>query len=307
MNVQQRIVPHLWFDEEAMEAAEFYTAIFPSSNISDIMNLHNTPSGDPEIVSFTLWGYEFMAINGGSIFTMNPAISFMVNFDPFREANAEEMIDDIWEKLSEGGTVLMPFETYPFSKKYGWIQDKYDLSWQLILTDPEGEERPPIIPSFMFVGNNYGKAEEAMEHYLTIFRDGKQGCIARYPDGIDQDETGTIMFSDFNLLGQWFVAMDSGTKQPHHFNEAISFLVKCDTQKEIYYYWHRLTAVPEAEQCGWLKDEFGLSWQIVPQEQDNKMSSHSTPEQRAQVIQAILKMKKVDLEVLREAFYEGEA
>ena len=114
-----------------------------------------------------------MAINGGSIFTMNPAISFMVNFDPFREANAEEMIDDIWEKLSEGGTVLMPFETYPFSKKYGWIQDKYDLSWQLILTDPEGEERPEIVPSLMFVGENSGKAEEAMNFYTTVFKNAK--------------------------------------------------------------------------------------------------------------------------------------
>src|SRR5690606_10262664 len=141
--------------------------------------LHDTPSGDCDEVSFELWGQKFMAISAGPYFKFNPSMSFMVNFDPSREKDAREKIDEVWNKLSEGGTVLMPIDTYPFSERYGWIQDKYGLSWQLILTNPEGDERPTILPSLMFVGDNCGKAEEAINFYLSVFKNSKQGLIAR--------------------------------------------------------------------------------------------------------------------------------
>ena len=275
-NVQQQIVPHLWFDKEAKEAAEFYVSIFPDSHIKDSVMLQDTPSGDARTITFSLWGHPFMAINGGPYFTFNPSISFMVNFDPSRDANAEEMIHEVWGKLSEGGTVLMPFDKYPFSEKYGWIQDKYGVTWQLILTDPEGEVRPTIMPSLLFVNENYGKAEEAIHFYTSTFKNAELGNILHYPEGMEHDKAGAVMFSDFNLLGQWFVAMDSGLKHDYNFNEAISFMVYCDTQETIDYYWDKLSAVPEAEQCGWLKDKYGVSWQIVPEEQNEIMSSKST-------------------------------
>ncbi|WP_368655125.1 VOC family protein [Ornithinibacillus sp. 4-3] len=297
----QKIVPHLWFDTEAKEAVAFYSSIFPESKVTHSMVLYDTPSGNADLISFELWGTKFMAISAGPYFKFNSTISFMVNFDPSREKNASKIIDEVWNKLSEEGTVLMPLDKYPFSEKYGWIQDKYGLSWQLILTNPEGEERPPIIPSLLFTNDVCGKAEEAARFYLSIFQNGKEGHIARYPKGMEPNMEGTIMFSDFMLEHQWFVAMDSAEAHSFHFNEAISFMVYCDTQEEIDYYWNQLTAVPASEQCGWLKDKYGLSWQIVPKEMDDMMEN-GTDEQIASLNQATLKMKKLDLAELRKAY-----
>src|SRR5690625_559315 len=149
----QKIIPHLWFDHQAREAAEFYVSSFGgNSRINTITTLHDTPSGDAESVQFELLGYSFMAISAGPHFVPNPSISFFVKFDPSRDDRAREKLEDLWEKLSEGGIALMPLQEYPFSKHYGWIQDKYGLSWQLTLTDPEGDPRPDIIPSLMFTG-----------------------------------------------------------------------------------------------------------------------------------------------------------
>jgi predicted 3-demethylubiquinone-9 3-methyltransferase (glyoxalase superfamily) len=300
-NTNQKIVPHLWYDKEAKEAAEFYTSIFPDSKIIDVTTIHDTPSGDSDIVSFELWGQKFNAISGGPFFKINPSISFMVNFDPSREKDAKEKIDEVWNKLSEGGTALMPLDKYPFSEMYGWIQDKYGMTWQLILTNPEGEERPSIVPFFLFVGDQCGNAEEAINFYLSIFKNGKQGIIARYPKEMEPDKEGTIMFSDFMLENQWFAVMDNAHEHKFSFNEAISFMVYCDTQEEIDYYWEKLSAVPESEQCGWLKDKFGISWQVVPNAMDEMMSK-GTPEQLARVTKAFLKMKKFDLEELQKAY-----
>ncbi len=297
----QKIVPHLWFDKEAKEAAEFYVSAFPDSKVIHVSTITDTPSGDTEIVSFSLAGYEFMAISAGPLFTFNPSISFMVNFDPARDAAARQNLDKLWERLSEGGTALMPLDEYPFSKRYGWIQDKYGLSWQLMLTNPEGEERPFIIPSLLFVTDTCDKAEEATNFYLSIFSNAKRGTLSRYPAGMEPSKEGAIMFTDFMLEGQWFAAMD-GSSQMHKFafNEAISFLVKCEDQKEIDYYWEKLSAVPEAEQCGWLKDKYGLSWQITPVAMDAMMQSND-PDKIARVTQAFLKMKKFDLAELERA------
>jgi predicted 3-demethylubiquinone-9 3-methyltransferase (glyoxalase superfamily) len=301
----QKIIPHLWFDKEAKEAAEFYTSTFPDSKVTNITTLRNTPSGDCDVVSFKLWGYCFMAISAGPLFKFNPSVSFMVNFDPSQDKDAKTRIDKVWGKLSVGGNVLMPLDKYPFSERYGWVQDKYGLSWQLILTNPEGEERPIIIPSLLFVGDVYGKAEEASDLYLSIFKHPKPGAIVRYGAGQAPDKEGAVMFTDFMLEGQWFAAMDSAREHNFKFNEAISFMVYCDTQEEIDYYWDRLAAGgdPQAQQCGWLKDKFGLSWQVVPTEMDEMMRD-GTPEQIACVTQAFLKMKKFDLAELRKA-YEG--
>jgi predicted 3-demethylubiquinone-9 3-methyltransferase (glyoxalase superfamily) len=298
----QNIVPHLWFDKEAYEAAEFYASIFPDSNIANVTTLHDTPSGDSKIVSFELWGQKFMAINGGPFFTLNPSISFMVHFDPSREKDASEKLNEVWHKLSDGGKALMPLDKYPFSDKYGWVQDKFGLSWQLILTNPEDEERPPIVPSLLFVGDKCGKAEEAVNFYLSVFKNSKQGHVARYPQGMDPDKEGTIIFSDFMLENQWFAAMDSAHGHKFGFNEAISFMVYGDTQEELDYYWGKLSAVPESEQCGWLKDRFGVSWQVVPRDMEMMMNSNSTPEQIARVSKATLKMKKLDLAELQKAY-----
>ena len=299
----QKITPHLWFDKEAKEAAEFYTSLFTNSKVTSTTTITGTPSGDTDIVTFELRGQPFMAISAGPLFRFNPSVSFIVNFDPSREKDAKENIDVVWEKLLQGGTVLMPLQEYPFSKRYGWLQDKYGLSWQLILTDPEGEERPEIVPSLLFVGDKCGKAEEAINFYLSVFKDSKMGALLRYGKGAEPDKEGTVMFADFKLLDLWFAAMDSAREHNFSFNEAISFMVYCDTQEEIDYYWEKLSAVPEAEQCGWLKDKYGVSWQIIPTVMDEMMGS-GDEQKIARVTEAFLKMKKFDIAQLKKA-YEG--
>ena len=182
----QKIVPNLWFDNQAKEAAEFYVSVFGNgSKVNHISQIHDTPSGSVDIVTFDVWGHSFMAISAGPLFKLNPSISFMVNFDPSQPArpddagrsggdkDAKARIDEIWNKLADGGKILMPIDKYPFSERYGWVQDKFGLSWQLILTKPEGEERPLIIPSLLFVGGVCGKAEEASNFYLSLFENWK--------------------------------------------------------------------------------------------------------------------------------------
>ena len=300
----QKITPHLWFDKEAREAAEFYTSLFPDSNVTNSTTLHDTPSGDTDIVSFELAGQSFMAISAGPLFKFNPSVSFIVNFDPSRDKNARNNLDTLWERLSQGGTALMPLDKYPFSERFGWVQDKYGLSWQLILSNPEGEERPLLVPALMFVGDVAGRAEEAINHYLSVFKNSKMGAIIHYGAGQEPDKEGTIMFADFMLEGQWFAATDSAHEHNFAFNEAISFLVNCDTQEEIDYYWERLSTVPEAEQCGWLKDKFGVSWQISPIAL-REMLTNGTREQIDRVTQAFLPMKKLDVVELQK-IYEGK-
>ncbi|KND50951.1 MAG: 3-demethylubiquinone-9 3-methyltransferase [Parcubacteria bacterium C7867-007] len=300
----QKIIPHLWFDTQAKEAAEFYVSAFKDSKITNITTLQDTPSGDADTVSFNLSGYSFMAISAGPYFTLNPSISFMVNFDPSRDEHAETYLRELWSKLSEGGKDLMPLQEYPFSKLYGWTQDKFGVSWQLILSDSDGEPRPFIIPSLLFVGDVCGKAEEAGDFYLSVFKDATRGIIARYPSGMDPEKEGTLMFSDLQLEGQWFTAMDSAQDHKFAFSEAVSFIVNCDSQEEIDYYWDKLSAVPESEQCGWLKDKFGVSWQIVPAIM-NEMMRDGSPEQIKRVTEAFLKMKKFDIATLEEAYKGG--
>lgn len=300
--MNQKIVPHLWYDKEAKEAAEFYVSAFGGdSKIDNIAVLHDTPSGDAETVSFTLLGKKFMSISAGQYFKANPSISFFVNFDPSRDNRAKENLDALWAKLSEGGKALMPLAEYPFSKWYGWIQDKYGFSWQLILTNHDGDPRPNIVPSFLFVKEKAGKAEEAINFYLSVFKESQMGQIAKYPAGMPHDKEGTLMYADFKLLDTWFAAMDSA--HPGHnfdFNEAISIMVYCEDQAEIDYYWEKLSAVPEAEQCGWLKDKYGVSWQIVPRAMDAMMES-GDKEKVARVTEAFLKMKKFDIAELERA------
>jgi predicted 3-demethylubiquinone-9 3-methyltransferase (glyoxalase superfamily) len=296
----QKIIPFLWFDKEAVEAADFYVSVFPNSRVTNVAKLKDTPSGDCDTVSFELMGYEFGAISAGPLFTRNPSISFMVNFDPSQDKDAASRIDTIWAKLSDGGKALMPLDKYPFSERYGWIQDKYGVSWQLILTNPEGEKRPLIMPSLMFTGDMTGKANEAIDFYVSAFKNSKRGMSAAYPPGAAPEKDAKLMFAEFMLEDQWFTAMDSGHMHKFGFNEATSLMVNCESQEEIDALWEKLSAVPESEQCGWLKDKYGVSWQIVPASMGEFLSAKD-PEKAKRVMDAMLQMKKMDIKSLEEA------
>ncbi len=298
----QKITPHLWFDTEAREAAELYVSLFPGSNITNVTKLSGTPSGDCDVVSFHLAGQPFMAISAGPLFKFNPSVSFHAR------CGTKEEVDAIWAKLSPGGKVLMPLDSYPFSERFGWLEDKYGLSWQVICTGGR-EIRQRLAPALMFVGKVCGKAEEAMDFYASVFRNAPGGLaagetkatvLARYGKGEDPERDGAVRYAQFSLLGLEFAAMDSAREHRFAFNEAISFMVPCDTQEEIDYFWGKLSADPRAEQCGWLKDRYGLSWQIAPTVM-GEMLAGDDQERRARVTQAFLKMKKFDIAALKRA------
>ena len=295
----KKITPHLWFDKEAVEAAEFYAATLPNSKVTNVSTIYDTPSGDCDIVSFELCGQPFQAISAGPLFDFTPAISFLV-----RCATAGE-VDALWSKLSDGGETLMPLESYPFSERYGRTTDRYGLSWQ-VMQDSGGEIDQAIVPTLLFVDDVCGKAEEAIDHYTSVFPDSKIDHVQRYGEGEEPDRAGTVRHAYLALDGYKLAAMDSGREHGFGFNEAISLMVGCDTQDEIDYYWDRLSAVPESEQCGWLKDRFGVSWQIIPSALD-ELLGRGTREQVDRVTQAFLKMKKFDLAELRRAFEGVEA
>ena len=298
----QKITPHLWFDKQAREAAEFYTSLIPGSKITTVTTLHGTPSGDCDIVSFELAGRPFMAISAGPLFKFNPSVSFHIR------CGAKEEVDALWEKLSPGGKALMPLDSYPFSARYGWLEDRYGLSWQVILVgnDSRGQR---IVPALLFVGSVCGKAEEAINFYASVFKDAPGAASsgdsqvriqARYGKGEEPDQEGTVRFANLLLRGEEFGAMDSAYEHKFAFNEAISFLVPCDTQEEIDYFWAKLSADPKAGQCGWLKDKFGLSWQIVPAMMRELMGG-TDQDRTNRVTQAFLKMKKFDIAELQRA------
>lgn len=301
----EKINPFLWFNDNAEEAVNLYTSVFSNSKVKTKTRYNEASaksSGMPKdsvmTVAFELFGQPFVAINGGPVFKFNPSVSFIVNCKTGNE------VQELWDKLSVGGLVRMPLDKYPFSEKYGWIDDKYGVSWQLI--QATGDFSQIIVPTFIFAQNVSGKAEEAINFYTSVFseygNDSKVISLFRY--GADQkpEQEGTIMFADFKLNGQIFAAMDSARDHNFTFNEAISFVVNCNNQKELDHFWDKLSegGDPKAQMCGWLKDKYGLSWQIVPTILGELLSSKEDGKSK-RVMQKVLQMKKLDIEELENA------
>jgi predicted 3-demethylubiquinone-9 3-methyltransferase (glyoxalase superfamily) len=292
----QTITPHLWFDKEAKQAAELYTSIFKDSQIKNTATLHDTPSGTVDLLSIELLGQEFKLINAGPLFKFTPAVSFLVACD------TKDKVDSLWNRLSKDGTALMELGEYPFSERYGWTQDRYGLSWQVMyMGDRAIKQR--ITPTLMFVGEQGGKAEDAINFYTSVFRNAKVDHVLRYGKDEKPDKEGTIKHAGIVLEGQSFAVMDSARAHGFTFNEAISFMVRCNTQEEIDYFWSKLSADPTAGRCGWLKDQFGFSWQIVPAVME-QMLQDKDEKKLERVTQAFLKMKKFDIAKLEKAYAE---
>jgi predicted 3-demethylubiquinone-9 3-methyltransferase (glyoxalase superfamily) len=236
-----------------------------------------------------------MFISAGPYFKINPSISFHIR------CNSIEEVDYYYEKLSNRGKILMELSEYPFSKRYAWVKDTYGVSWQIIHTEKQFMQK--IVPALMFTQTVCGKAREAITYYTDVFPRSHIKQIIEYGKNEFNEKETNVMYSEFMLSDQEFIAMDSGMDHAFTFTEAVSLIVHCDTQKEIDYYWEKLSHVKEAEQCGWLKDKFGVSWQITPTVL-GKMLQDKDAEKVSRVTEALLKMKKFDLTKLQEA-YEG--
>lgn len=298
----QKISPFLWFDTQAEDAAQFYTTIFNNSKIGGITKYNDASAeasgmqpGSVMTASFEIEGYGFTAINGGPAFKINPSISFFVH------SKDEKEIDDLWKKLSEGGKVLMELNKYDWSKKYGWVEDKFGLSWQLMFMENDFDQK--IVPSFLFTGNSYGKAQEAMNYYTSIFNNAEIDNVYKYGQNYPPNDPEAVMFEDFTLEGRKFAAMDGAGEHDFIFNEAVSFVVNCDDQKELDNFWDKLSqdGDPKAQMCGWLKDKYGVSWQIVPSVLPELLSDGKKSQK---VMEQLLKMKKLDISALKKAYNE---
>ena len=275
------IYPCLWFDGKAKEAAELYCSVFKNSKIT---------VDTPMVVNFELAGQKFMGLNGGPTHVPNPSISFFVVCE-----TADE-IEQAWKKLVEGGNVLMPLDKYEWSEQYGWVQDKYGINWQLALGKLE-EVGQKFTPTLMFTNQQAGQAEVAIHFYTSVFDNSSVVGILKY-DANDNEVAGTVKHAQFKLGQQVFMAMDSSMAHPFSFNEGISLVVNCQTQEEIDYYWDKLTEGGREDRCGWLKDKYGVCWQIVPVILGKLMSD---PEKAPRVTQAFLQMTKFDIEKLVNA------
>ncbi len=290
------LIPHLWFNRNAAEAAVFYTRLIPNSSFNAPETIHDTPSGDVEVSMVTLGGLGFQFLSAGTEFRFTPAISFRIDC-----ASAAE-VERIAGALLEGGSALMPLGAYPFSGRYAWVADRFGLNWQVMLTDVHPRinlAAPTVTPTLMFVGTNAGHAEAAIRHYAGLFPGATVGEVDRYQAGEAPDAPGTVRQVGFQLAGVNFAAMDSAHEHGFTFSEAVSFLVITKDQAETDHYWDALTADPSAEACGWLKDRWGLSWQIVPEALGRLMSAGG--EQTMRVTQAFLKMKRLVVADLEKA------
>jgi predicted 3-demethylubiquinone-9 3-methyltransferase (glyoxalase superfamily) len=294
----QKIVPHLWFDGAAEEAVERYVSLIPGSSRGEVMRygkagfeIHGQPEGRAMNVDFALGGTKMVALNGGPNFRPTPAVSYFVTLED------EAAVDRVWEGLADGGHVLMPLDAYEWSPHYGWLEDCWGVSWQVAQGSPADVGGQTVVPALLFTGALADQAEAAVTHYTTIFPNARIEGVLRH-DGSGPDRAGTVRHAQFRLFGETFMAMGSALDHRFGFTEANCFMVMCDSQEEIDRYWEALTAVPEAERCGWLKDRFGVSWQIVPRALPQMMRDPAAAER---VVAAFMAMSKLDIAALERA------
>ncbi len=295
----QKFTPCLWFDDQAEEAVKLYTSLFKNSKTGNIARYDSASaevSGRPEgsvlTVEFELEHMHFIALNGGPLFKFTPATSFFV------ACHSEKEIDDLWKKLSPGGMIMMELDKYPFAKKYGWLQDKFGLSWQLFFND--GQYKQKITPFIMFVGDKCGKVEEAIKFYTSLFKNSHTNVIVPYEKGEDP-AGGTVKHASYSLHGEQFMMMDSGYDHKFTITQAVSYMINCQDQHEVDELWEKLSKGGQKQPCGWVLDKYGVAWQVVPTILD-KLLRDKNPEKAKRVMEAMLEMTKLDIKKLQDAY-----
>lgn len=297
------ILKNIWFQEGADEAVPLYTSLFEDSSVGDRLTfteagqeIHGREPGSTMTINFELAGHQFIALNGGPYVVTNPSISIAVS------CPSPEEVDRLWEALSPNGEALMELDAYEWAPRYGWVQDRFGLSWQLSYSGEQAPSEKTVTTSFLFNGDVYGKAREAMELWTSVFEDSEIQQSVPRPEDPD-----AILWAQFTLDGKTYAAMESPLEHDFQFNDGFSLLVNCESQDEIDRYWDALIADGGTPgPCGWLKDRFGVSWQVAPARLD-EMLRDGTPEQARRVTDCFMKVHgKLNLEDL-EAAYSGKS
>ncbi|MBE9597820.1 VOC family protein [Pedobacter sp. MC2016-24] len=280
--MNKSIYPCLTLKGKAAEASDFYIQTFGEGKVVQTSAF---------VVQIELSGQKLMLLNDGPTAAPNATISFMVICET--EAETEKY----WSELIKEGKAFMALDTYPWSSKYGWVEDKYGVSWQLY-TGSKIDTPQKFCPTLMFTGTNAGKAEAALRHYTALFPESNIQGVMKYNEG-EGDSTDFVKHAQFSIHNFVMMAMDSSAEHRASFNDSISFVVECKSQQEIDQYWDDLTGNGGKEvACGWLTDQYGISWQIIPALLGKLMSD---PIRGQRVMTALMKMKKLIIADLENA------
>lgn len=280
--MKKQITPCLWFNNQAKEAADLYYSVFEQSKIT---------AQSPIVTEVEVSGQQFILLDGGPMYQPNPSISF------YYICEKEKELENIWNAFNKDGKVIMPLDKYPWGEKYGWVSDKFGISWQLAL-GKVSEVGQKITPCLMFTGEQYGRADEAIAHYTSIFKKVSIDGILRYGATESPDKEGKVKHAQISVDGQKFMLMESAAEHDFTFTEGVSLTVYCETQDEIDYYWNSFTESGEESMCGWLRDKFGVSWQIIPTMLGKIMSN---PSKAGKAAQAFMSMRKLNIEQIIQA------
>jgi predicted 3-demethylubiquinone-9 3-methyltransferase (glyoxalase superfamily) len=280
--MKEKITPCLWFNGQAKEAATLYCSVFADAKIT---------AQSPIVTGIDVSGQSITLLDGGPMYKPNPSISF------YYICEKADELDRIWNAFSQEGNVLMPLDKYPWGERYGWINDKFGISWQLALGNIN-DAGQKITACLLFTGKQYGRAEEAINHYSSIFKNSKVDGILRYGANELPDKEGKVKHAQMTLNGQKLMLMESAAPHNFTFTEGVSLTIHCENQDEIDYYWQKLTESGEESMCGWLKDKFGVSWQIIPIILSKIMSD---PAKAGKAAQAFMAMRKLNIEQIVQA------
>ncbi len=282
------IFPCLWYDNNAKESADFYCELFSGKITAE----------NPMVINIEIFGQKLMLLNGGPHFEKNASISFMIICETVSE------VEKFWAPLAEEGIILMELDEYPWSKKYGWVRDRFGVTWQIYLGEKQGEQK--IIPTLMFVNNNNGKAMQAMQFYTSIFPNSKIDSVLKYGEGIGNETheiPENVQHAHFEIDRYSLFCMDNSFPHQFNFSEGISLVVMTDNQSETDHLWNALISDGGKESmCGWLKDQFGVSWQIVPKRLIELMSDSENPLKAQKVMTALMQMQKIVIADLEAAY-----
>ena len=287
----EKVTTCLWFDTQAEDEVKFYSSVFKNLKTGRMARYNEASAkisgqeaGSVMTLEFNVEGTKFLGLNGGPQFKFSPAISLSV------ACESESEIREIWEKLSSHGKIRMGLDKYPWAPLYGWTSDKFGLDWQLtFVTSPRSQK---VVPSLLFTGSLLGKGEEAIKFYTNALEFSKVERMVK------DEKTKTITYSEFKLRDQLFSLMEGQSPHDYESSMATSFVIYCENQFEIDKYWNKLQAGGGSPgQCGWLKDKYGFSWQIVPSILAELLTNPATSKR---TMKALLTMHKLDIEGLKK-------
>ncbi|HVK61175.1 MAG TPA: VOC family protein [Bdellovibrionales bacterium] len=294
----QRIYPCIWLNNQADEAAKLYTSTFENSRIGKVTHygesgadVSGMPKGSVLTVDLEIAGCHAQLLNGGSYYQQTPSVSLFVT------CGSKAEVDKIFGRLSPGGKVLMELGEYPFSQRYVFFSDKFGVHWQLMFEEGANQK---VIPSIIFGGDKKGFGAKAVDFYLSLFKNSRKLVDERYKKG-EGGKEGSVKHARLSLDGSELVIMDSGHDAPMTLNGAISLVVTCKDQAEVDRFWDAIRKAGKEVQCGWIEDEFGVSWQIVPAGLESILYS-SDAEKSERATAAMLQMKKLDINVLKRVY-----